>query len=114
MDVRLRDGDVFLTCSGDTEYLCAVQEAAQRVQIAAATAKGAFIYNRALGADYASLKESTMMTEHLDMLIREATVGIADTEVRVTCYDTQRRAATVAVTCEGYTITTEVDLDGNI
>lgn len=112
MDVRISDGDVLLSAAGMTEYLCGVHEAAQRVRIAASVDKGSFIYNRALGADYAALDERQPLTESLDMLIREAAAGAADTEVSVTSAD--EHSAVLRITHGGETVTTEVDLYGNV
>lgn len=112
MDVRIKDGDVFLTAAGGTEYLSAAREAAQRALIAASTVKGTFIYDRSLGADYASLDGADLLKKRLDMLIREATAGIADAEVSVTSADAVHKTATMTVSCRGTTITTEVDLHG--
>lgn len=114
MDVRLDNGDVYLTASGMTEYMCAAREAAQRALIAASTAKGSFIYQRSLGTDYASVTGGERMTEKLDLLVREACAAIADTEVKVTGYDAEQNRMTLSVTHGGTTITTEVDLHGNL
>jgi len=114
MDVRIDAGDVFLDASGSTRYIDSSREAAQRALIAATTAKGAFPYNRALGTDYASLTDTDRLTEKLDLLVREATAPIADAEVRITGSDAERHTAVMTITHGGTTITTEVDLHGNI
>ena len=114
MDVRISGGDVYLNAAGDTEYLSGVKEAAQRVLIAALTAKGAFIYNRSLGTDYRSMGDPEMLTDQLDMLIREGAAGVAGTDVRVTAADADEKSAVICVTHGGETIMTEVNLDGNI
>ncbi len=114
MDITISGGDVFLNAAGGTEYLSGVEEAAQRVRIAASMAKGAFIYNRSLGTDYHALGDSSMLTQKLDMLIREAAAGVAGTDVCVTDADAEEKTAAVRVTHGGETITTEVNLNGNI
>lgn len=114
MDVRLKDGDVFLTDAGATAYLYAAYEAVQRALIAASTVKGSFIYQRRLGTDYGALDGCTELKDRLDMLVSEATAGIADTQVSVTDADAERMTAVIAVTHGGTTMTAEVDLNGNI
>ena len=114
MDVMLKDGDVYLSSSGMTEYIRAAQEAAQRAMIAASTTKGSFIYNRSLGTDYAALTDRGRMVDQLDMLVREAAAGIADAEVGVTAFDAERSTMTLSVTYKSTTITTEVDINGNL
>ena len=112
MDVRISAGDVFLDASGSTQYISSAQEAAQRALIAASAVKGSFRYNRALGTDYASLTDTERLTERLDMLVREATASIANTEVRIIGSDIERQTAVMAISHGGTTITTEVDLHG--
>lgn len=114
MDVRIDQGDLYLTDAGATEYLSAAREAAQRVLIAATTAKGAFRYQRSLGTDYASLGDGAMLREKLDMLIREAAAGVADTQVSVIDADAEHGTATLQIICSGAAITTEVNLNGII
>ena len=114
MDVRIENGDIYLTPAGKTEYLSCVREAAQRVLIAAAVTKGSFRYDRSLGADYASLGTNDISRERLEMLIREAAAGIADTDIAVTGWDAEHRVASLSVTHGGKTITTEVDLYANL
>lgn len=114
MDITIANGDISLTAAGGTLYLSAINEIVQRVRIAASIRKGSFIYNRKLGADYAAAAGGEMLKEQLDMLIREAAAGIADTEVKVTqAYEATRRA-TLRITHAGQTVTTEVDVHGNI
>ena len=114
MDVKLSGGDVWLNMSGATEYLSAAEEAAQRVLIAALTAKGGFRYNRSLGTEYPPLGDQTRLKDELDMLIREAAAGIAGTDVTVTAADAGEQRAVIRIAHGGETITTEVDLHGNI
>lgn len=114
MDVRIVGGDVCPDAAGATGYLCGVHEAAQRVRIAASVKKGSFRYDRSLGTDYAALRDPAMLTEELDMLIREAAAGTADTGVTVTQADAVEKRAVLRITHGGDTITTEVDLHGNI
>ena len=114
MDVRLGNGDVYLNAEGKTEYLCAADEAAQRALIAASVTKGSFRYDRSLGADYAAVGDTAMLTEKLDMLIREAAAGVGGAEVTVTGFDAERGIASLRVTHAGETITTEVDIHGNL
>ena len=114
MDVRLKDGDVYYTAAGETEYLCAAREAAQRACIAASVTKGSFLYNRSLGVDYAAITDTDRAAEKLDMLIKEASAGISGADVAVTGADPDETTAALSVTYENETITTEVDLDGNL
>lgn len=112
MDARIENGDIYLTSSGDTEYLSGVREAVQRALIAATAVKGTFIYDRSLGADYAAIGEEGISLGRLDMLIREAAADIADTQVRVTGWDADHHTAALSVTYGGKTAATEVDLHG--
>lgn len=114
MDVRISGGDVYTNASGETEYLSASEEAAQRVQIAASTPKGAFVYNRSLGTDYRSLRVDTQLCDQLDMLIREAAAGVADTQVQVSNADVENKSADIVIDHGGEITTVEVNLDGII
>lgn len=112
MDAKISVGDIYLSASGTTAYLCGAQEAAQRVRIAASVAKGTFIYNRALGTDYAALDAGQRLADSLDLLIREACAGVADTDVSVT--EADEESAVLQIMHGGETITTEVELYGNV
>lgn len=114
MDARIDSGDLYLSAAGKTEYLTGVREAAQRVLLTATTAKGTFIYDRGFGTDFAALGDRERFREKLDLLLKEAAVGIAGTEVTVKDADAQRGTAVLLITHGGQTITTEVDLHGNI
>ena len=110
----IHEGDLCLNASGATQYITSVQEAAQRVRIAASTAKGAFRYNRALGTDYAALSGGDISAQKLEMLIKEACCPIAGAEIEVVSVDAEEEKAVLRISCAGTAITTEVDLHGNL
>ena len=51
MDVKVANGDIAMTASGDYLYITDIEEAVQRVRISALTMKGDFVYDRELGTD---------------------------------------------------------------
>ena len=115
MDIRLVDGDISLSDSGSPEMIRGLDEAVQRVRMAASVSRGSFRYDRELGADYGSLSaDDPLFEKKLEMLIREACAGIADTEVTLESVDTAARAAELRVSRGGASTITEVDLHGFI
>ena len=111
MDVRLSDGDIAMTASGDYLYITGIEEAVQRVRISALTMKGDFVYDRELGTDYRGLSaDDSMLCEKLDMLIKESCADICNTQVEVlSCEDL---VAVIRVIYQNNEATTEVDLSG--
>lgn len=115
MDVLISDGDIATRTAGGYSYIYGLEEAVQRVLIAVLTVKGSFIYDRELGTDYGSLRaDDPLITEKLDMLIKEACCDIADTDVEVISFDSQVKAAMIEVSYRADTTITEVDLSGII
>lgn len=113
MDVRIKDGDIAMLSSGGCEYIRSLDEAVQRVRISALTYKGDFIYDRALGTDYRDVSaEDEMLTEKLDMLIKEACADIHDTTVEVTSCDRDTLMVIIKIIYKNTETTTEVDLSG--
>jgi hypothetical protein len=111
MDVKLSDGDIALTDSGDYVYITGIEEAVQRVRISALTMKGDFVYDRELGTDYRGLSaDDSMLCEKLDMLIKESCADIYDTQVEVLSCDDL--VAVIKVSYQNNETTTEVDLSG--
>lgn len=111
MDVRISDGDIAMTASGDYLYITGIEEAVQRVRISALTMKGDFVYDRELGTDYRGLSaDDSMLCEKLDMLIKESCADICNTQVEVlSCEDL---VAVIRVIYQNNEATTEVDLSG--
>ena len=102
MDVKVANGDIAMTASGDYLYITDIEEAVQRVRISALTMKGDFVYDRELGTDYRGLSaDDEMLCEKLDMLIKESCADICDTQVAV-----------IRVSYRNNETTTEVDLSG--
>ena len=113
MDVLIADGDIAALSAGGYSYIYGLDEAVQRVQIAALTVKGSFIYDRELGTDYGSLRaDDPLITKKLDMLIKEACCDIAETDVQVLSFDRQAMTAQIEVDHRADTTITEVDLSG--
>ena len=115
MDLRIKDGDIFVNSAGKTEYISGPAEAVQRTALVASAAKGAFIYDRGFGTDFGGLSpDDAMLKEKLDMRVREAVADIADTDARVLSVDRDPLIAALSVTCGSTTTVTEVELDGNL
>ncbi len=113
MDVRISDGDIKMASSGAYEYITGLEEAVQRVRLSAMTVKGDFIYDRGLGTDYGELSaDDELLTEKLDMLIKESCADIAYTQVEVTSCDRRTLVAVIRVVFGESETTTEVDLSG--
>ncbi len=113
MDVRLSDGDIAMTASGNYLYITDIEEAVQRVRISALTMKGDFVYDRELGTDYRELHaDDSLLCEKLDMLIKESCADIFDTQVEVLSCDDL--IAVIKVVYQNNETTTEVDLSGII
>lgn len=113
MDVRLSDGDITMTASGNYQYITDIEEAVQRVRISALTMKGDFVYDRELGTDYRELHaDDSLLCEKLDMLIKESCADIFDTQVEVLSCDDL--IAVIKVVYQNNETTTEVDLSGII
>jgi hypothetical protein len=113
MDVRLTDGDLALNANGSIDYIYGIDEAVQRVQIAASTRRGAFAYQRSMGTDYGALSANDpMIREKLDLLIREATAGITGADVTVVGFSRAAMTASVKVKTADGERTTEVKLNG--
>lgn len=111
MDVRLSDGDIAMTASGDYLYITGIEEAVQRVRISTLTMKGDFVYDRELGTDYRGLRaDDSMLCEKLDMLIKESCADIFDTQVEV--LSCENSVAVIRVIYQNNEATTEVDLSG--
>lgn len=113
MDVHIIDGDVAMLSSGSYEYITGIEEAVQRVRISAMTVKGDFIYDRELGTDYGSLSaDDELLTEKLDMLIKESCADISDTRVEALSCDRDTLITVIKVIYKDTETTTEVDLSG--
>lgn len=115
MDIRIKDGDIVLLPTGDYERITGIDEAVQRVCMETATRRGAFIYDRGFGTDYTALAaDDELLRDKLDMLIKAACVGFADTEAEVQDYDPATKVVTIKITYKDEERTTEVDLSGSI
>ena len=111
MDVKLSNGDIAMTASGDYLYITGIEEAVQRVRISALTMKGDFVYDRELGTDYRGLSaDDSMLCEKLDMLIKESCADICNTQVEV--LSCENLVAVIRVIYQNNEATTEVDLSG--
>lgn len=115
MDVKITGGDIALKPCGDYAYIKGIDEAVQRVRIAALTNKGRFIYDRTLGVDYDAFSpEEEQAAGKLDMLIKEAAADIGGVETEVLSYDAQNAVISIKVSYNGESAVTEVDISGNI
>lgn len=112
MDVLIHDGDTVLTSSGCPVYISGIDEALQRVRMLALTRRGTFIYDRALGTDYAALRDGEQMTASLDMLLKEAAASMSGADVEVLSSDAAALTATVRVKYNEEERITEVDISG--
>ena len=111
MDVKVANGDIAMTASGDYLYITDIEEAVQHVRISALTMKGDFVYDRELGTDYRGLSaDDEMLCEKLDMLIKESCADICDTQVEV--QSCENLIAVIRVSYRNNETTTEVDLSG--
>lgn len=113
MDVKISDGDIAMLSSGSYRYIAGLEEAVQRVRLAALTVKGDFIYDRELGTDYSGLSaDDDLLVEKLDMLIKEACSEMKNTAVEALSCDRSTLVAVIRVAYGDSETTTEVDLSG--
>lgn len=115
MDVKITNGDIEMTASGDYRYITGIEEAVQRVRLSALTVKGDFIFDRELGTDYSGLSsDDDMLCEKLELLLKESCADIHDTAVEVISCDKSSMVAVLKVIFRDCETTTEVDLSGII
>ena len=115
MDIRIENGDIVLNANGDYARIDGIEEAVQRVRIAAMTDRGTFIYNRSLGIDrdaFSAIAENA--AAQLDMLIREATADMDGVECEVISYDAENHNIVIKVSYRGRSAVTEVNVSGII
>ena len=113
MDAKIENGDIALKPDGEYVTVSGIEEAVQRVRIAALTNRGSFCYDRSLGVDYDAFSAGESdPVGRLDMLIKEGCAAIAGVDVEVTAYDAQTSTVSVRVTYNGRTAVTEVDISG--
>lgn len=115
MDVKVHDGDINVTSSGDYVYITGLQEAVQRVRIAVTTVKGSFVYDRDLGTDYSGLRiDDPLLPEKLELLWQEACADIGDTTVELAAWRPNTVTAELRIGYLDQKVMTEVDLSGII
>ena len=115
MDVLLGQDDIALTSSGERVMIGSIDEAVQRVRIAASVSKGSFRYRRELGVDYSGLSaDDPLLKEKLELRLKEAAVSIGGVCVRVMAIDRESMTAAVSVTAGGQQRMTEVNLRGKL
>ena len=116
MDIRLKDGDLYLD-SGAFSYVKGIDEAAQRAMIACTVKKNSFLYDRDLGADTFSLDRTSPDYERaLQMALREAVYAVPDICLSVKAVKKIRNSAIAVLQIEqsGKTRETEVIIDGEL
>ena len=115
MDVLVSQGDIALTPAGERIYIDALDEAVQRVGIAASVKKGAFRFQRDLGVDYSGLSfDDPLLREKLELRFQEAAAGITGARIRVSQADPVQMTASVTITACGRERMMEVDLSGKL
>lgn len=76
MDIKLLNGDIEISCSGEYGYVTEVDEALQRAVLCAKIKKGSFIYNKALGTELGKIDaESPLAIKTAEMLLNEVLMG---------------------------------------
>ena len=84
IDVKLQNGELSLDSAGRFLELSDRDARFQRALIALTAKKGAFIYNRALGADYDALAGAADIRRKTEQIYNEALADYDDTSVTVT------------------------------
>lgn len=84
MDIKLVNGDIGISSSGEYSYVSAIDEALQRAVLCAQIPKGSFIYNKDLGTELADIDTaSPLALKTAEMLISEALMGTTGFKVKV-------------------------------
>ena len=111
IDVKLQNGEIALDAARCPVVLSDRDARFQRAQIALTVKKGAFIYDRSLGADYDALTGAEDLKRKTEQIFNEALAAYEDTSVAVT----QTGAHTVVrLRVNGETRSEEVVHYGNI
>lgn len=115
MDVKLSNGDLAVTPSGELPAISGIEEAVQRVRIAAQTVKGSVVYDRELGTDYTGLsRNDTLLLEKLDMRIKESCADIGGVTVDAKLLSADAQRLLILVSDQNTKKMTEVDLSDYI
>ena len=117
MDVKIFDKDIIINTCGDAQYIADTDELLQRIRIACSVRKGDFVYDRNLGSLAYTLKATDpMLNQKLEMIFKEATVGISYTDLKVTKTEVEKNKikATVEVYCGDEKSTLEVSVDADL
>ena len=111
IDVKIQNGELSLDSAGRFLDLGDRDARFQRALIALTVKKGAFIYDRSLGADYDALTGAEDLKRKTEQIFNEALAAYEDTSVAVT----QTGAHTVVrLRVNGETRSEEVVHYGNI
>ena len=84
IDVKIQNGELSLDSAGRFLDLGDRDARFQRALIALTAQKGAFIYNRALGAEYDALTGASDIRRKTEQIFNEALADYDDTSVAVT------------------------------
>lgn len=87
MDIKLTNGDIDITLSGDYCFVNALDEALQRAVLCAQIKKGSFIYNKDLGTELRAVDpNSPIAVQTANMILSEALMGMSEFDVKVSSF----------------------------
>lgn len=76
MDIKLTNGDIGVSSSGEYDYVTGIDEALQQAILCTKIKKGSFIYNKALGTELRNIDiKSPVALKTAEMLLNEALMG---------------------------------------
>lgn len=76
MDVKLINGDINVSLSGEYIFIAGIDEVVQRAELCAKIRKGSFVYNKALGTDLGAIDaDSALADKTAEMLLAEVLMG---------------------------------------
>ena len=78
MDLKIQNGDYAVNTENIPRRIYGIEEAAQRAGIILSTPKGAFRYDRSLGADWSGWNGENGPSEGIMVICREAIAGRGD------------------------------------
>lgn len=112
MDVKIKDKDITTKACGDAVYISGFDEIIQRIKIASTIRKGSFVYDKNFGRCDFDTEEDELVCQKLEMILKEATIGIGYDDLSVLSYDPDTKKAVVIVSCCSKTDTVEVTING--
>lgn len=83
MDIKIKDGDVFLDETGAPVYIDGIEEVLQQVLICITAQKGGFIYNKDLGCCAVTDVSGEREVRRLEARLREAVIPLENVQLWV-------------------------------